>query len=327
VRITLPHADGSSHSPWTSRCDRWALWVTQSFAKWVAFESFRELVWLDALLGSERHLDLLSVTIHAMRAKISLIIMSLFQTIRTTRFARSWRTVNGNTTKKWRCVGVSVNAFGYRNESQVGWAWAGQVSNIFRGMRAHWTNEIVTDTLWTRVCPIQYLLATCCFLKRDQADIVHHLYLPEFKKAYPEAKLLGVDGTLGRMEDKTFKFDGGKIVSSASLNLTLQQLHSLGQGCAKHEIRLWRRRTLDIQHFSQNLIEIHRCSTGTINLIVFSPPAHLPLSFFSGFKNKDVAFFHPESKTMIQADLLFNLPAYEQVCFLLHMICVIQSPI
>jgi hypothetical protein len=62
--------------------------------------------------------------------------------------------------------------------------------------------------------------------------------LPEFKKAYPEAKLLGVDGTLDRMEDKTFKFDGGKIVSSASLNLTLQQLHSLGQGCAKHEIRL-----------------------------------------------------------------------------------------
>jgi len=34
--------------------------------------------------------------------------------------------------------------------------------------------------------------------------------------------------------------------------------------------------------------------------------------FFSGFKNKDVAFFHPESKTLIQADLLFNLPGYEQ---------------
>lgn len=36
-------------------------------------------------------------------------------------------------------------------------------------------------------------------------------------------------------------------------------------------------------------------------------------SFFSGFKNKDVAFFHPESKTLVQADLLFNLPATEQV--------------
>jgi hypothetical protein len=38
-------------------------------------------------------------------------------------------------------------------------------------------------------------------------------------------------------------------------------------------------------------------------------------SFFSGFKNKDVAFFHLESKVMIQADLLFNLPATEQVTY------------
>ncbi|KAL7283994.1 hypothetical protein ACG7TL_001267 [Trametes sanguinea] len=35
-------------------------------------------------------------------------------------------------------------------------------------------------------------------------------------------------------------------------------------------------------------------------------------SYFSGFKNKDVAFFHPKSRTMIEADLLFNLPAREQ---------------
>jgi len=36
-------------------------------------------------------------------------------------------------------------------------------------------------------------------------------------------------------------------------------------------------------------------------------------SFFSGFKNKDVAFFHTDSKVMIQADLLLNLPGKEQV--------------
>jgi len=34
--------------------------------------------------------------------------------------------------------------------------------------------------------------------------------------------------------------------------------------------------------------------------------------FFSGFVNKDVAFFHAASKTLIQADLLFNLPCTEQ---------------
>ena len=36
------------------------------------------------------------------------------------------------------------------------------------------------------------------------------------------------------------------------------------------------------------------------------------LSYFSGFRNKDVAFFHPASKSLIEADLLFNLPATEQ---------------
>ncbi|KAK7683456.1 hypothetical protein QCA50_013289 [Cerrena zonata] len=34
--------------------------------------------------------------------------------------------------------------------------------------------------------------------------------------------------------------------------------------------------------------------------------------FFSGHKNKDIAFLHKPSKTVIAADLLFNLPANEQ---------------
>ena len=34
---------------------------------------------------------------------------------------------------------------------------------------------------------------------------------------------------------------------------------------------------------------------------------------FKGFANKDFAFWHKASKTLIQADLLFNLPAAEQV--------------
>ncbi|KII86987.1 hypothetical protein PLICRDRAFT_177695 [Plicaturopsis crispa FD-325 SS-3] len=34
--------------------------------------------------------------------------------------------------------------------------------------------------------------------------------------------------------------------------------------------------------------------------------------YFSGYKNKDVAFFHPASKTLIQADLIFNMPCKEQ---------------
>lgn len=38
-------------------------------------------------------------------------------------------------------------------------------------------------------------------------------------------------------------------------------------------------------------------------------------SYFSGYKNKDVAFYHKASKTAIGADLLFNLPGTEQVRF------------
>lgn len=67
---------------------------------------------------------------------------------------------------------------------------------------------------------------------------------------------------------------------------------------------------------------MHRFSIGVIHLIFISPAADFPLSFFSGFKNKDVAFFHPQSKTLIQADLLFNFPCHEQVCVPSHMIMV-----
>jgi len=34
--------------------------------------------------------------------------------------------------------------------------------------------------------------------------------------------------------------------------------------------------------------------------------------YFSGFANKDVAFYHAPSRTLIVADLLFNLPGTEQ---------------
>lgn len=39
-------------------------------------------------------------------------------------------------------------------------------------------------------------------------DIVHHLYLLEFKMAYPNAKVIGVEDTVKRMSEKSFPFDG-----------------------------------------------------------------------------------------------------------------------
>lgn len=94
------------------------------------------------------------------------------------------------------------------------------------------------------------------------ADAVHYLYLAEFQRAYPDAKLIGVADTLKRLNDRTIRFDG-----------------------------LWGRDPPSTEYGFEN--DIKHC-------------------YFSGFRNKDVAFLHVASKSLIEADLLLNLPAKEQ---------------
>ncbi|KAJ7698659.1 hypothetical protein B0H17DRAFT_1050327 [Mycena rosella] len=100
--------------------------------------------------------------------------------------------------------------------------------------------------------PVQYIIS---------ADAVHHVFLGEFKTAYPSAKLLAPAAAVARA-DKTLVFDG-----------------------------VWGRDPPDTKYGFEE--EIRAC-------------------YFSGIKNRDIAFFHPASGTMIQADLLFNFPATEQ---------------
>ncbi|KAF9069480.1 hypothetical protein BDP27DRAFT_718995 [Rhodocollybia butyracea] len=101
--------------------------------------------------------------------------------------------------------------------------------------------------------PVKYIIG---------ADAVHHMFLSDFKKAYPEAKVIAPKAAIERIEDKALKFDGIWGSDPEGTKYGFEE---------------------DVQH-----------------------------CYFSGFKNKDVAFFHPSSKTMIQADLLFNLPPTEQ---------------
>ncbi|KAJ7255272.1 hypothetical protein C8J57DRAFT_1345940 [Mycena rebaudengoi] len=101
--------------------------------------------------------------------------------------------------------------------------------------------------------PVEYIIS---------ADAVHHLFLGEFKRAYPSAKLIAPAAAIARSSDKTLKFDG-----------------------------IWGTDAPDTKYGFED--DIQAC-------------------YFSGFKNKDVAFFHPASETMIEADLLFNLPCTEQ---------------
>ncbi|RPD56934.1 hypothetical protein L226DRAFT_491143 [Lentinus tigrinus ALCF2SS1-7] len=93
------------------------------------------------------------------------------------------------------------------------------------------------------------------------ADAVHHLFLGDYKKQYPDAKVIAVHEAAKKVKNG-LKFDGA-----------------------------WGADPPNTQYGFEN--DIKHC-------------------YFSGFKNKDVAFFHPASKTMIEADLLFNLPATEQ---------------
>ena len=44
----------------------------------------------------------------------------------------------------------------------------------------------------------------------------------------------------------------------------------------------------------------------------FGPQGEIKAVYFHGFQNKDIAFLHIPTKTLIQADLMFNLPATEQ---------------
>ncbi|EAU82824.2 hypothetical protein CC1G_11341 [Coprinopsis cinerea okayama7 len=94
------------------------------------------------------------------------------------------------------------------------------------------------------------------------ADAVHHLFLREFKTAYPGAKLVAPLEAVEKPSNEGLKFDG-----------------------------VWGRDAPDTKYGFEE--DIEHC-------------------YFSGFKNRDVAFLHKDSKSLIQADLLMNLPPYEQ---------------
>lgn len=68
-------------------------------------------------------------------------------------------------------------------------------------------------------------------------DAVHHLFLLEFKMAYPDAKVIGVEETIKRMNEKSFPFDGRAYLLSIRV-IAVHDLVSLGPRPAGHEVRL-----------------------------------------------------------------------------------------
>lgn len=96
------------------------------------------------------------------------------------------------------------------------------------------------------------------------ADAVHHMFLTEFKKEYPAAKMFAPQDAIEKKlkENPELKFDGAWGKDPEGTTYSFES---------------------DIQH-----------------------------CYFPGHQNKEVVFFHPTSKTLIEADLLFNLPCNEQ---------------
>ncbi|KAI0053171.1 hypothetical protein FA95DRAFT_1651509 [Auriscalpium vulgare] len=110
-----------------------------------------------------------------------------------------------------------------------------------------------TKTTIDSLGPVKYIVG---------ADSVHHLYLGEFHKAYPEARLVAVEEAVQKKNHEKLNWHGWWGDKNQEPTFGFED---------------------EIKHV-----------------------------YFSGFKNKDVAFLHTESKTLIVADLLFNLPAIEQ---------------
>ena len=55
-------------------------------------------------------------------------------------------------------------------------------------------------------------------------DAVHHVFLKDYKSAYPQAKLIGVKEHLAKYNEKDLKFDGGKWGLYYDLNLLMEAI-------------------------------------------------------------------------------------------------------
>jgi len=110
-----------------------------------------------------------------------------------------------------------------------------------------------TLTKIREIGPVKYIVAP---------DYEHYLNLKDFHLAFPDAKVIAVDGHETKPALAGVKFAGiyGKDPEGTKYGFE---------------------------------DEISAC-------------------YFSGFQNKDVAFCHKATKTLIEADLLFNLPPKEQ---------------
>jgi len=108
-----------------------------------------------------------------------------------------------------------------------------------------------TKTTLNAMGPVKYIVSP---------DVEHHFFLAEYKKAYPEAKVIGVEPLVAKKKG-VLKIDGA----------------------------------------------YGKDPEGT----TYGFESEITALYFAGFQNKDVVFLHHPTRTLITADLIFNLPGKE----------------
>jgi hypothetical protein len=126
----------------------------------------------------------------------------------------------------------------------------------------------------------------------------------EFKKAYPDAKLFAVKEAVDKMKKQGLEFAGGACLAVLASRPRIHPRPRLFLRLRPHFALL----PLLCMRTYTRLPVWGQDAPGTA--YGFEPAVQH--CYFSGFANRDVAFFHPASRTLVEADLLVNLPPREQ---------------
>lgn len=102
-------------------------------------------------------------------------------------------------------------------------------------------------------------------------DIEHHIFITEWARAFPEAKVIGPEG----LPEKRAKATDDKIGKEA--------FHTVFTAATKRETKISAEFDADFEY-----------------------------EFVDAHANKELVFFYKPDRVLIQADLMFNLPAIEQ---------------
>ncbi|KAH8830126.1 hypothetical protein DL96DRAFT_1591694 [Flagelloscypha sp. PMI_526] len=136
--------------------------------------------------------------------------------------------------------------------------WGGRSTAIRLNNGSVWVLASTPLTIDTKATldamgPVKWIMA---------GDVGHYLFIAEFAKAYPDAKVIAVKDLVQKLQEKDVRVDG-----------------AYGSD-----------------------------PEGTM----YGFEEEIQARYFSGFANKDVAWVHGPSKTLVVADLIFNLPGTEQ---------------